>query len=83
MLPSNACSLQAHTEANRRYTVARKLLQEAKIVDGQDPWTWLAVAKSCLEQNPVDRAKLLSAEMPVTGHVPNGRINYLPHIPPV
>jgi hypothetical protein len=35
---------------------ARKLHQEAEIVHGQDPWTWLAVANFYLEQNPVDVA---------------------------
>jgi hypothetical protein len=38
--------LQAHTEAIGRYLTARKLHQEVKLVDGQAPWTWLAVANS-------------------------------------
>jgi hypothetical protein len=53
--------LQAHTEAIVKYLAAMKLHQE---VNGQDPWTWLAVANSYLEQNPVDLAQLPCATMP-------------------
>ena len=47
-----------------KYLAARKLHQEAKAVDGRDAWTWLAVANSYLEQNPVDLAQLPCAMMP-------------------
>jgi hypothetical protein len=56
--------LQAHMEAIVKYLAARKLHQEAKAVDGKDPWTWLAVANSYFEQNPVDLAQLPCAMMP-------------------
>jgi hypothetical protein len=56
--------LQAHTEAIVKYLAARMLHQEAKAVDGKEPWTWLAVANSYLEQNPVDLAQLPCAMMP-------------------
>jgi hypothetical protein len=46
-----------------KYLAARKLHQEAKAVDGKDPWTWLAVANSYLEQNPVDLDQLPCATM--------------------
>ena len=47
-----------------KYLAARKLHQEANAADGKDPWTWLAVANSYLEQNPVDLALLPCATMP-------------------
>jgi hypothetical protein len=56
--------LQAHTEAIVKYLAARKLHQEANAADGKDLWTWLAVANSYLEQNPVDLALLPCATMP-------------------
>ena len=52
--------LQAHTEAIVKYLAARNLHQEARIVNGQDPWTLLAVTKSYLEQNPVDLLNFLT-----------------------
>jgi hypothetical protein len=47
-----------------KYLAARNLHQEARIVNGQDPWTLLAVTKSYLEQNPVDLAQLPYATTP-------------------
>jgi hypothetical protein len=57
--------LQAHTEAIMKYLAARRLNQEAAIVNkGTNPWTWLAVAISYIEQHPVELARLLSATTP-------------------
>ena len=57
--------LQAHSEAITKYIAARKLHHEAKAAIGQsDIWTWLSVANSYLEQNPVDLALLPCATMP-------------------
>jgi hypothetical protein len=51
-----------------KYLAARKLHQEATIVSGQDPWTWLAVANTYLEQNPLDLAQIPCATMPDGKH---------------
>jgi hypothetical protein len=48
---------------HREILAARKLHLEARIVHGQDLWTWLAVADSDHEQNPVELAQHPFAKM--------------------